>query len=53
MAYMGSNDGYLYALNIDKKSAPTSIFAYYIVGGAIVLIAVLIVLRKLGGRKKK
>ncbi|MCE7699299.1 MAG: PQQ-like beta-propeller repeat protein, partial [Methanobacterium paludis] len=53
MVYIGGNDGYLYSMNVDKKSGPISDFAYYLVGVFIVLVAALIVVRKLIGRRKK
>ncbi len=53
MIYIGGNDGYLYALKNDKQSGPTSIFVYYIGGAVIVIIALLLGLRSVRGKKKK
>jgi outer membrane protein assembly factor BamB len=53
MIYIGGNDGYLYALKNDKESGPISIFAYYIGGAIVVILALLVGLRAIRGRKKK
>ena len=53
MTYFGSNDGYLYAVNIEKQNSPTSIWAYYVVAIVVIIFAVIIALRILRNRFKK
>ena len=52
MTYIAGNDGYLYALNIEKQSNATPIFLYYIIGIVIVVVAALIALRRIMSRRK-
>jgi eukaryotic-like serine/threonine-protein kinase len=53
MIYIGANDGSLYALNNDKKSAPTAIYIYYIVVAVVIIIAFLLLLRMIRNRRKE
>jgi len=53
MTYFGSNDGYLYAVNIEKQNSPTSIWAYYVVAIVVIIFAVIIALRILRNRFRK
>jgi len=52
MTYIGGNDGYLYALNINKQNSATSIFQYYDAAIAILVIVGLIALRRIRNNRK-
>jgi len=51
--YIGGEDGYMYVLNADKEEGPTSIFVYYIIAIAAVLIGILLFIRIFRGRMAK
>ena len=51
--YIGGNDGYMYALDNEKTSGPTSPFLYYIAGIIIIIIVALIALRMIMRRRRK
>lgn len=52
MTYIGGNDGYLYALNIDKQTSATSIFLYYEAAIAVLVIVALITIRRIRNQRK-
>ena len=50
MTYFGSDDGYLYAVNIEKQFSETSIWAYYVGGILLIIVVVIIAARMLKNR---
>jgi hypothetical protein len=52
MIYIGADDGSLYALNNDKKTAPMSVYVYYIGGGIVIIVALLLIGRAVRNRRK-
>jgi outer membrane protein assembly factor BamB len=51
--YVSSNDGYIYALDNEKKAGPTSEYLYYIVGIVAGIIVILIAIKVISGRRNK
>lgn len=50
--YVGASDGYIYALDSEKKSGPTSQYLYYIIGIIVLIILALMALRLIARRRK-